>query len=779
MNRLVLAVVVLSVVVAASAVQAQSSSVAAAKAAAPPLKLTPGATFTVPFPDLPPTFYALYNKKDVPVQMTVFLPRNYDPARKHPLLVFLNGGDGGTAGNPGVARGLAEDKDFVCVSLPLFKATDPKGPGGEYIMRDPDARYTWSFYKTMLARLEELVPNLDPQRRVLGGFSNGAHATAGLIDQSDGEIARRFSAFIFVEGGGRLQHYDLLKDKPFLMAYGSEKSKPRSEEIYAAALAAGAKATLYGMNNVGHAFPASEYPAVRKWLLDVVLGTPETKVPPQAASTASAPQPAPPVPQPQVNPPASALKVRLTSPEMNADLNEGGTLVLQAEAAGSQIAKVEFFDGPKLLGSTAQPPFKLAWSPNSLPAGNYLLTARATDAAGRAAVSPAVTCTAKRRLQRTFQSYDYAEDAENMHKEVRLSIPDRLATVRGLLVVTNPAGGDTRDWYGRSWYGEFLFLHDFAFIGAKAFTSHAESYQVLADALKDFAAKSGHGELANVPFAVIGFSAGGGFASRLVNEAPDRVLASVPYSSVLRTDGAAAVLATPVCVISGDQGIDAKVADIMRPTLQSYRPQGALFSWMTLQGVGHAMVGQEVLGLPFLDAAVRLRYPAAADPRRGPVHLAALTASGGWVADNTTWKSGLTKICPAADFHGDLGQSSWLPTADLAFIYRAYSTYDNPLKIVSPAPNTGGAARLFDPGANVTIMVDDVGFPGWTKLEFFDGARKLGEAAKAAAPQFTAANLPVGLHVFSVFGTDAQGAQRSSNPVLIIVRRLPKSAALP
>ena len=656
---------------------------AATHATEPASKLVPGGTLAVPFPETPATFYALYNKKDVKAQMTVFLPRDYDPGKKHPLLVFLNGGDGGMGANPGVARGVSAEKDFICMSVPLFKATDPKAPGGEYIMRDPDARYMWPFVKTMLAQLEKLVPNIDAGRRILGGFSNGAHAAAGLIDQSHGEAARWFSAFFFVEGGGRLQHYELLRDKPFMMLYGSEKSHPRAQQVYESALAAGAKAAIHGMNNVGHAFPESEYPAVREWMRDPAAALP-AEVPP---------------------------KVRSTTPETNAALNKGAAPAREAEA----------------------------------------------------------------RIKRSFKSYDYAEDAENMHKEVRLSIPDRLATVRGLLVVTNPSGGDTRDWYGRTWYGEFLYLHDFAFIGAKAFTSHVESYQVLINALKRFAGESGHPELVNAPFVVTGFSAGGGFSSRLANEAPERVIASAPCASPLRTEGAAAVLATPICVITGELGIDARMSETMPPILQSYRPKGALFSWMTLQGVPHAMVGQEVLAMPFLDAAVRLRYPAGADPRKGPVPLTALDPSRGWVADNTTWKSGLTKIAPAADFRGDVGQSSWLPTEDLAFIYRAYATYDNPLKIVSPAMS-GGAARVFDPGANVTIVVDDAKFPGWTRLEFYDGARKLGEAAKTP-PQFTASNLAVGLHVFSVLGTDAKGAVRSSNPVLVIVRRLPTPAA--
>jgi hypothetical protein len=232
----------------------------------PAHRLTPGSTLTVTFPEMPSTFYALSQKKNVKAQMTVFLPTNYEPGRKHPLLIFLGGGDGGTGSNPGVARALTAEKDFVCISLPLFKVTDPKAPGGDFIMRDPDAKYMWPFFRTMLAKLEDRVPNIDPAHRVLGGFSNGAHAAQGLIDESDGEIARRFSAFFFVEGGGRLRHYDLLKGKPYLMVSSNAKSRPRAQQVCEAAKAAGAKATLL-VEDVGkHDFPVSAYPAVRAWL---------------------------------------------------------------------------------------------------------------------------------------------------------------------------------------------------------------------------------------------------------------------------------------------------------------------------------------------------------------------------------------------------------------------------------------------------------------------------------------------------------------------------------
>jgi hypothetical protein len=141
----------------------------------------------------------------------------------------------------------------------------------------------------------------------------------------------------------------------------------------------------------------------------------------------------------------------------------------------------------------------------------------------------------------------------------------------------------------------------------------------------------------------------------------------------------------------------------------------------------------------------------------------------GWVADNTTWKSGLTTITPAKKFKGDVARSSWLLNEDIAFIYRAYATHDGPLKVTSPS-NLSAKREGFDAGSAVTIRVNDSKFAGWTKLELYDGAKKVGELAKGPA-EFTVKDLKAGYHAFSVLGTDGKGNLRPSNPVLVVVRK--------
>jgi len=205
--------------------------------------------------------------------------------------------------------------------------------------------------------------------------------------------------------------------------------------------------------------------------------------------------------------------------------------------------------------------------------------------------------------------------------------------------------------------------------------------------------------------------------------------------------------------------------------LAEHRPKGALWGWLAVPGIGHEYQGQEVLSMPILDAAVRLRYPADGDVRRGPLKLKRIDPHSGWIADNTTWRSGLTKIAAARDFEGEITKSSWLLNQDVAFIYRAYSSYERPLKITSPSP-MNAQGEVWDAGSSIVIHVDDSRFAGWKKLELYDGAKKVVELTNGPA-EFTVEDLQPGYHAFSILGTDGNGKIRPSNPVLVVVRKRP------
>src|SRR5262249_23588122 len=199
-----------------------------------------------------------------------------------------------------------------------------------------------------------------------------------------------------------------------------------------------------------------------------------------------------------------------------------------------------------------------------------------------------------------YKTYDYTEGD---HK-LRLVVRETPAVVRGILVVGPAFGGDSRDYHQQVWYREFLHLHDFAFLGAKDFYLH--DYKVMQNALKQFAADSRYPELVHAPYAATGFSAGGGFARRLLKEVPDKVIAPVIVGSTLKTPNftpMATHRGIPVCVINGEHEGNG-MASLLEPVLAEHRPKDALWGWMAVPGVGHEFAGQDVLSMPILDAAV-------------------------------------------------------------------------------------------------------------------------------------------------------------------------------
>lgn len=83
--------------------------------------------------------------------------------------------------------------------------------------------------------------------------------------------------------------------------------------------------------------------------------------------------------------------VVLSAPINGARFGRSATITLVADAAdyGGAITKVDFFNRTTLLGTVTTPPYTFAWS--NAPVGTHVLTARATDAEGATAASPAVS----------------------------------------------------------------------------------------------------------------------------------------------------------------------------------------------------------------------------------------------------------------------------------------------------------------------------------------------------------------------------------------------------
>jgi dienelactone hydrolase len=242
-------------------------------------QLAAGATLEFTFPELPPTLHAMRTGDRSPTRAAVHLPRDYSRRKRFPLLVYLEGGRGAPGDRTGLAkvRRIAGSRGFIAASLPLFKkALDPREThAGLLIAAYDDYPRIARAYSAMLRRILAAIPNIDPNRSALGGFSNGAHTTALLLSGLHAMTLRCFRHFYLIDGGGYLTsfHKAALADKNFLFMVGAVRGDRRRrawlrllEANCALAREKLRKVTLHRMPGVGHGFPDRCAPFIRRWI---------------------------------------------------------------------------------------------------------------------------------------------------------------------------------------------------------------------------------------------------------------------------------------------------------------------------------------------------------------------------------------------------------------------------------------------------------------------------------------------------------------------------------
>lgn len=90
-----------------------------------------------------------------------------------------------------------------------------------------------------------------------------------------------------------------------------------------------------------------------------------------------------------------SLNARITSPTDGAVFAAAANIVINADSIGGnyRVSRVDFYQGATLIGSSQLAPYRVTWS--HVPAGNYSLTAKATDDRGTTTTSHAVSITVR------------------------------------------------------------------------------------------------------------------------------------------------------------------------------------------------------------------------------------------------------------------------------------------------------------------------------------------------------------------------------------------------
>jgi len=230
-------------------------------------------TQVLAFPDLPLTLAARADKTNCVPTAALFYPRNYSATGQFPVLIFLNGGKGGNGSVPAAARELCRERDFVCMNLPLFKRTlaplhkNKKNEWSRLFIRDRDSDVIWRAYAVMLARLFSAADNFDRRNVFFGGFSNGGHTTAVLLNRSAMEITNYTHKFLFVEGGSAWTNAAPLAGcgRALVLQGGSYKQN-WLEPMFRNATNCGVQAEFMLMPGTGHGFSPAGIRGARTWL---------------------------------------------------------------------------------------------------------------------------------------------------------------------------------------------------------------------------------------------------------------------------------------------------------------------------------------------------------------------------------------------------------------------------------------------------------------------------------------------------------------------------------
>lgn len=215
-------------------------------------------------------------------------------------------------------------------------------------------------------------------------------------------------------------------------------------------------------------------------------------------------------------------------------------------------------------------------------------------------------------------------------------------------------------------------------------------------ALGDLGTKSGHPELAEVPWALWGHSGGGHWAGGMVLTHPERVAAAWLRSGVpqltpnpdrptiqAHTVPDAALQVPIVCNLGTKEGVsvkDGQFAGVWRANeafFSAVRSRDGLIGVAVDPLTSHECGNQRYLAIPWLDACLTARLPKA--PGKP---LNAMPAEDAWLAPPTG-----SEAQAASAFSGDPRKAGWLPSADVARAWMRYVQDTNvPDTTPPPAP---------------------------------------------------------------------------------------------
>jgi hypothetical protein len=226
-------------------------------------RAVPGEVLTLEFSDLPKMH------GDLTAACEVSIPKNYDPAKPVPLLVWFTGGKGSNriAG----ANGVVDFDRFVVVALPYPNGHDMrtaiKGGGMEAVR---------TYHQAMMDRMTVLLPNIDPRVRIAAGSSNGAHLIGTALSLEWAGFADYFTLFVLHEGGSAASNkYPGAKDKRLLVIWGEKSEALKWQLLFNWRIGqAGARISYHSVPDAAHGLNERGRVFIRTWIDEAIAPVP-------------------------------------------------------------------------------------------------------------------------------------------------------------------------------------------------------------------------------------------------------------------------------------------------------------------------------------------------------------------------------------------------------------------------------------------------------------------------------------------------------------------------
>lgn len=286
--------------------------------------------------------------------------------------------------------------------------------------------------------------------------------------------------------------------------------------------------------------------------------------------------------------------------------------------------------------------------------------------------------------------------------DFKIWVPDDVKFIRGIVIRQHGCGRNGFDHAEDVQWQALARKHDCALLGSwyqpvkecsDWFDPKGGSERALLDALKTFADKSKHPEIADAPWAVWGHSGGALWAMHLTFRHPERMIAAIPRSQAVGGENLKA-LQVPVLITYGEQektGRFEKVHVNSQEVFGKFRPQGALWSLAIDPKSSHDCRNSRQISIPFFDACLTQRLP----KEKGP--LLPMDTKKAWLGNPETFE-----VAAIADYRGDRNKACWLPDETVARKWQEFVKTGAIEDKSPPEPPTNVKAAVTSAGVRLT-----------------------------------------------------------------------------